>query len=277
MVTGQFGVWIGHSLGEEDYAKAAGLAEGLGFGALWLGGSPRLAKMRPMLEATDTLTIATGIVNIWQYEPAGLVDEFWALEDEFPDRLLLGVGIGHPEATSEYRTPLTKTREFFDGIEAAERPVPRERMTLAALGPKMLDLSLERTLGPHPYFTPPQHTRVARERLGSGAWIAPEQAVVVGGEPEAARAQARRYAQRYLNLSNYANSLRRLGYTEAALADGGSLELVDEMVPQGSAERGALSVRAHLDAGADHVCVQAVGVKGVPVREWTELAAVLLG
>jgi probable F420-dependent oxidoreductase len=271
----RFGVWIGKALAQEDYGDAAALAERVGFGALWLGGSPRLLQVRPMLEATGTLVIATGIVNIWQYEPDELAAEFWALEEEFPDRLLLGIGIGHPEATSEYRTPLTKTREFLDGLSAAERPVPRERMTLAALGPKMLDLSLERTLGPHPYFTPPAHTRLARERLGAEAWIAPEQAVVLDAEAESALATARTYADRYLALSNYANNLRRLGYSDDALAEGGSPAMIDEMVPQGDAEAVAGAVHAHLDAGADHVCVQAVGARGIPTREWAALGATL--
>ncbi len=272
----RFGVWIGGALGEQDYGTAAALAERLGFGALWLGGSPRLLRLRPMLESTETLVIATGIVNIWQYKPSELASEFWMLERDFPERLLLGIGIGHPEATSEYQSPLTKTREFLDGIAAADQPVPRERMTLAALGPKMLDLSLERTLGPHPYFTPPAHTRIAREQLGAGAWIAPEQAVVVGDDPDVARAKARTYAERYLKLSNYANNLRRLGYPEEALSDGGSQMLVDEMVPQGEAEEVAGAVRAQLEAGADHVCVQSVGASGVPIREWTDLATVLI-
>ncbi len=273
----RFGVWIGRGLPEEDYGDAAALAERVGFGALWLGGSPRLLQVRPMLEATGTLVVATGIVNIWQYEPEDLAAEFWALEDEFPDRLLLGIGIGHPEATSEYKTPLTKTREFLDGLSGAERPVPRERMTLAALGPKMLDLSLERTLGPHPYFTPPAHTRLARERLGAEAWIAPEQAVVLDADARSALATAREYADLYLNLSNYANNLRRLGYSDKALAEGGSPAVIDEMVPQGDASGVTGAVRAHLEAGADHVCVQAVGARGVPTREWAALAAALFG
>ncbi len=273
----RFGVWIGKALPEEDFGDAAALAERVGFGALWLGGSPRLLRVRPMLEATGTLVVATGIVNIWQYEPDVLAAEFWALEDEFPDRLLLGVGIGHPEATSKYKTPLTKTREFLDGLATVERPVPRERMTLAALGPKMLDLSLERTLGPHPYFTPPAHTRLARERLGAEGWIAPEQAVVVDPDSEPALAKARSYADRYLNLSNYANNLRRLGYSEQALAAGGSRAPIEEMVPQGDTATVAVAAQAHLDAGADHVCVQAVGAVGLPAREWAALAAALLG
>ncbi len=273
----KFGVWIGGSIDQADYGEAAGLAEELGFGALWLGGSPRLPTLRPMLEATDRMVIATGIVNIWQYDPAELADEFTVLDADFPGRVLLGIGIGHPEATSEYKTPLAKTLEFLDGIAASPNRVPRDRMVLAALGPKMLDLSYQRTLGTHPYFTPPAHTEFARERLGSSALVAPEQAVVIDDDPERALETARTYAARYLNLSNYTNNLRRFGYTDEALADGGSRALVDELVPQGEGGQVSASVRAHLAAGANHVCVQAVGAEGVPMREWTELAAALIG
>ncbi len=274
----KFGLWIGRSVAEEQYGEAARLAEELGYGALWLGGSPRLPKLRPMLEASERIVIATGIVNIWNYDPVTLADEFAALDADFPGRVLLGIGIGHPEATQEYERPLTKTRSFLDGIAGSSHPLPRERMVLAALGPKMLDLSHERTLGTHPYFTPPAHTRFARERLGNGALVAPEQAVVIdSGDAEAAFRVAAEYADMYLHRSNYTNNLKRFGYTDAAIAEG-SRALIDELVPQGSAERVAATVRAHLDAGADHVCVQTLaGGSGVPERAWRELAAVLVG
>lgn len=275
----KYGLWIGRSIAEEDHAEAARLAEELGYGTLWLGGSPRLPKLRRMLEA-ERIVIATGIVNIWAYEPAELAEEFAALEADFPGRVLLGIGIGHPEATQAYEKPLTKTESFLDGIASSGHPVPRERMALAALGPRMLDLSFKRTLGTHPYFTPPAHTRFARERLGDGALVAPEQAVVVSDEARTARMIARQYAEYYLGLANYTNNLKRHGYTDEAIADGGSRELIDELVPQGSAEQVAASVHAHLEAGADHVCVQTLrpgGAPGVPEREWRALASVLIG
>ncbi len=277
MQLGTFGVWIGRTLEEQRYGEAAALAQELGFGTLWLGGSPRLAKLRAMLEATDRIVIATGVVNVWQYQPAGLADEFNALEEAFPGRVLLGIGIGHPEATQEYSRPLASMGRFLDALAAAAVPVDPERMVLAALGPKMLDLSAARTLGAHPYFTPPAHTRFARERLGQGPLLAPEQAVVVSsGDRAAALQSARQYAGVYLGLSNYTASLERLGYSKQALAGGGSQEVVDEFVPQGSGDEVASAVRRHLEAGADHVCVQAVGAAGVPEREWRELAAALI-
>jgi probable F420-dependent oxidoreductase len=271
----KYGVWIGRSLTEADYGEAASVVEDLGFGTLWLGGSPRLPKLRPMLEASQNLVIATGIVNIWQYEPADLAQEFAELDADFPDRLLLGIGIGHPEATSEYQKPLTKSREFLDGIAAAATPVPRERMVLAALGPKMLDLSCERALGTHPYFVPVEHTRFARERLGAQALVAPELAMVVDDDPERAAVAARGYAEMYLQRVNYTSNLKRFGWTDEDIADGGSDRLMNAVVPQGSAAELVPAIQAHLDAGADHVCVQPVGVQDIPTEEWTALAVAL--
>jgi probable F420-dependent oxidoreductase len=269
------GVWIsGRILDEDSAGRAAALAEELGFGAVWVGGSPRLPSLRPMLSAGQSIPIATGIVNIWQYDPDQLAAEFAELEDEFPGRLLLGIGIGHPEATSEYRKPLTKTSEFLDGLDAAERPVPADRRCLAALGPKMLDLSAARSLGTHPYFTPVAHTRFARERLGSGPLIAPELACVVGEDP--GRERARAYGANYLRMSNYTNNLLRFGYEQSDIENGGSDRLIDEVVPQGSPQHIAEMARAHLDAGADHVCVQQVGASELPEREWRALAGALL-
>jgi probable F420-dependent oxidoreductase len=274
------GLWTSfRALGEENAAGAAALAERLGYGALWLGGSPRLPAVRPLLAATERIVIATGIVNVWQYDdPAELAAEHASLTAEFPERLLLGIGIGHPEAVKEYVGPLTKMRSFLDGLAAAPRPVPREELCLAALGPKMLDLSAERTLGTHPYFVPPAHTRFARERLGAGPLVAPELAVVLSKDEDAAaaRALARRYARVYLGLTNYTSNLLRFGFTEDDIAGEGSDRLIDTIVPQGGAERLAGAVREHLDAGADHVCLQTIGVRGVPERDWTELAEVLL-
>lgn len=167
MDLGRFGVWTSlRVLGEENAARAARLAEELGFGTLWLGGSPRLPSVRPLLEGSERLTVATGIVNVWNYESAELTAEYHELEGEFPGRLLLGIGVGHPEATSIYEKPLRKMRSFLDGLDADDVPVPNDRRCLAALGPKMLDLSRERSLGTHPYFTPVEHTRFARQHLG---------------------------------------------------------------------------------------------------------------
>ena len=277
MQLGKIGVWTSYrALGEENGPAAAGLIEDLGLGAMWLGGSPRLPAVAPLLEATSRIVIATGIVNVWAYEPAQLAAEYAELESAFPGRLLLGIGIGHPEATSVYAKPLTKMRAFLDGLDAAD-PVPVERRCLAALGPKMLDLSADRSLGTHPYFVPVQHTRFARERIGPRALVAPELACVLDTDTERARATARRYAALYLGLRNYTANLRAFGYGDGDIADGGSERLIDAVVPHGTAEAIAAVARDHLAAGADHVCLQTVGVEGVPVDEWTALARALSG
>ncbi|MGO9903301.1 MAG: TIGR03620 family F420-dependent LLM class oxidoreductase [Solirubrobacteraceae bacterium] len=278
MQLGEFGVWITlRAVGEQNGARAAALAQELGFGTLWLGGSPRLPALRPLLEATDRLTVATGIVNVWQYEPERLAVEYAELSREFRGRVLLGIGIGHPEATSDYTRPLNKMREFLDGLDAASAPVPVEERCLAALGPKMLDLSARRSLGTHPYFVPVEHARAARKRLGAVALVAPEVACVLDSDRERARAAARAYATLYLGLRNYTRNLLDFGFTQADFAGGGSEKLIDAVVPQGSAAEIAAVARKHLAAGANHVCLQTVGVSGIPRAEWTALAAALLG
>jgi probable F420-dependent oxidoreductase len=270
----KLGVWTTyHAIGEENAAESARLVESLGYGTFWLGGSPRLSEVRPLLEATERLTIATGIVNIWQNEPAALAAEYAALAGEFPGRLLLGIGVGHPEATSDYTKPLTAMRAFLDGLDAARPPVPPEGRCLAALGPKMLELSAERSLGAIPYFTSVEHTRFARTRLGKGALLAPELACVLDADLERGRATARKYAKLYLGLRNYTSNLLRFGFTEQDIADGGSDALIDAIVPSGSAEAICEVVDRHLQAGADHVCVQPVGAPGIPREQWTALAA----
>jgi probable F420-dependent oxidoreductase len=189
---------------------------------------------------------------------------------------MLGIGIGHPEATSDYRRPLTTMRAFLDALDAAPEPPPVEARCLAALRPKMLDLARERTAGAHPYFVPVEHTRIARERLGPGKLLAPEVTCVVGTDPARGKAVAREFAQRYLGMRNYAQNLIDLGFTDDDLAGGGSDRLVDAVIPQGSAEQIAEVVRAHLEAGADHVCVQPLGEEGIPRASWTALARALI-
>jgi probable F420-dependent oxidoreductase len=215
MKIGRVGVWTGYGLiGTENAGEAVALAEALGFGTFWLGGAPRLPTLRPLLEATERIVVATGIVSLWRTEPEQLAREFAELDAEFPGRVLLGMGISHPEILTAYRTPLTLMRAFFDALDAAVPGVPKGRRCLAALGPKMLDLSAERSLGTHSYFVPATHTAIARVRLGVGPVVAPEVACVLDTDVVQARATARRYAERYLGLVNYTSNLRRLGYLE---------------------------------------------------------------
>src|SRR3954463_10045406 len=160
MQLGQIGIWQSRNKGAADVIVPA--VEELGFGALWLGGSPSVEQARVYVEAGTTLPVITGILNVWQHRPADVAREHAKLTGEHPDLFLLGIGIGHPEATSDYRRPLKTMREFFDGLDAAETPVPSDQRLAAALGPKMLALAKERSLGPHPYFIDVEHTRFAR-------------------------------------------------------------------------------------------------------------------
>jgi probable F420-dependent oxidoreductase len=278
MNIGKIGVWTSYRpFGIERAGEAAKLVEQLGYGTWWVGGSPHVPDLRPILEATSTLVAATGILNVWSSEPTDTAAADAELRAEFPGRFLLGIGIGHPEATSDYRRPLKTMREFLDGLDASPTPPPAGDRCLAALGPKMLDLAGERTAGTHPYFTTVDHTRAARERLGSGKLVAPEVACVVDTDPERARATARQYAKLYLGLRNYTKNLLDFGFTEEDIAGGGSDRLIDAVVPQGSAERIAEAVRAHLDAGADHVCIQVLEPnRGLGLEALRRLAPALL-
>src|SRR5215218_1233615 len=277
MDIGSIGIWTSYGpFGQQRVGEAAKLAEDLGYSTWWLGGSPHVLNIRPILEATSTLVAATGILNVWSNDPADTAAADASLREDFPGRFMLGIGIGHPEATSDYRRPLTTMRTFLDGLDASPTPPPVDERCLAALGPKMLDLAGERTAGTHPYFVPVEHTRVARERLGPATLVAPEVACVVEADPVRAKAVAREYAKLYLGLRNYTQNLLDVGFTEVDVADGGSDRLLDAVIPQGSAEEIAEVVRAHLDAGADHVCVQPLGEPGIPRGSWTALAKALI-
>jgi probable F420-dependent oxidoreductase len=247
--------------------------EQLGYGTLWLGSSPSTHDARPYLEHTSAMTIATGILNVWQHDPHDVADGYKELARDFPERFLLGVGIGHPEATSDYTRPLATMREFFDGLVG----VPNDARIAAALGPKMLDLAKERSLGAHTYFVPPEHTRLAHERLGPDPVIAAEVAVVVEEDDDEARRIAREYATGYLARRNYAANLKRLGYDDSDLANGGSDRLIDDVIPHGSAGAIAETVRAHLEAGANHVCLQPLGHGPHPADDYKALAEALIG
>jgi probable F420-dependent oxidoreductase len=270
------GVWASRRrLGGGSAAEAARLAEELGYGAFWLGGSPPLPDVRPLLEATSRIVVATGIVNVWGYEPAQLAAEHAELTREFPGRLLLGIGISHPSSNAGYARPLATMRAFLDGLDAAATPVPHEELCIAALAPKMLALSAERTRGTHPYFVPAAHARVARDAVGPDALVAPEVTCVLDDDADRARSTARAFARTYLQLPNYVSNLRRLGYGDDDVTGDGSDRLIDDVVPHGTVADVAAALGAHLAAGADHVCVQVLGEDGVPRSGWSALAAEL--
>ncbi|MDX6264524.1 MAG: hypothetical protein QOH84_6212 [Kribbellaceae bacterium] len=270
---GRFGVWHqAHKWGPE---LAAGV-EQAGYGTLWLGGSPTedLRDAEVLLASTTNAVVGTSIVNMWKADPAVLAESYHRLEAEHPGRFVLGVGIGHREHTGEYKTPYETIVDYLDALDDGKVPV--DRRMLAALGPRVLKLSAERTAGAVPYLTTPEHTRQARETLGAGVLLAPEQKVVLETDDEIARAVARDYLATYLKLSNYTSNLKRLGFSDHDLADGGSDELVDALVLHGTAVEIAEGLKAHLDAGADQVVVQQLGKEGPDLLPGYEALATVL-
>lgn len=260
---GRFGIWrradgLGPGLAAE--------VERLGFGAIWIGGSPPadLAIAESMLEATDRLSVATGIVNMWKTPADEVAPAYHRIAERFPDRFLLGVGVGHPERTSDYTRPYATVVEYLDRLDALDVPVPGR--ALAALGPKVLALAAERSAGAHPFMTTPEHTREARATLGPPALLAPEHKVVLDEDPDRARALGRPAVQTpYLGLRNYVTNLKRLGWSDADIADGGSDALIDALVAHGSPDAVAARLTEHLTAGADHVCAQVLTPAGADV------------
>ncbi|WP_216211535.1 LLM class F420-dependent oxidoreductase [Amycolatopsis aidingensis] len=269
---GKIGVWRAGAVGPEFAVEA----ERLGYGAIWVGGSPPadLAAVDGLLEETRKLVIATGIVNMWTADAAEVAASYHRIAARYGNRFLLGVGVGHPEMQDAYTSPYQKILRYLDELDAAE--VPAGSVALAALGPKVLRLAAERTAGAHPYLTTPEHTRIARETLGSGPLLAPEQKVVLETDPERARTIARPVVGAYLGLRNYTNSLLRFGYTELDFLNGGSDRLVDALALHGDAATIARGITAHLEAGADHVAVQVLTADGAdPLPAYRELAAAL--
>jgi probable F420-dependent oxidoreductase len=273
---GDFGVWTSfRRIGEENAGEAARIAEEAGFGTFWLGGSPRVANLRPLLEGSERLVVSTSIANIWSDDPVEMTREFAALEADFPGRVCVGIGVGHPEATSDYKRPRRALEAFLDGIDAAAEPIPTDRRIIAALGPKMLAMSARRSLGTIPYFTSVDHTRFARQTVGPDALVIPELACVLDEDVERARATARRYAKLYLGLSNYTNALLEHGFEQGDIEDGGTDRLIDHVIPHGTAAEVADAARAYVEAGADHVALQPLGEPGIPAADWSQLAAAL--
>ncbi len=271
---GRFGVWLGTRSISPQLAERI---ESLGYGAAWVGGSPdaELAWVEPALANTASLQLATGIVNIWTAAGDTVAQSYQRIEDRYPGRFLLGVGVGHPEHTQEYRKPYDALVDYLDELDAAK--VPTSRRVIAALGPRVLALSAQRSAGAHPYLTTPEHTAKAREQLGNTVFLAPEHKVVLTTDPGQARRVGRDSVGFYLKLSNYVNNWRRLGFTENDVRAPGSDKLIDAVVAHGTVDAIAARLTEHLDAGADHVSIQVLGSQSEDelVSSLTELASVL--
>lgn len=287
---GRIGVWSRELRFHADRAAAADAArelEGLGYGALFVPdvGGPVLEAVEELLDATDSIALATGILNIWMHEPAYVAAGLARLEAAHPGRFTLGLGASHAavvdgESPGRYRRPLSAMRDYLDRLDLAAPPVPAEARILAALGPRMLELARERAAGAHPYLVTVAQTAAARAALGPGRLLAPELSVVLDGDRERGLAAARAHLAGYLQLPNYTASFRRAGFGEEDLAGGGSERLVSAIVACGGEEEIADRVGKHLAAGADHVCIQVVhpgGDEYLAREEWRRLAPALLG
>jgi probable F420-dependent oxidoreductase len=265
---GRFGIWTGVAPTPEQAVEI----EKLGYGAVWVGKSPaaELTFAEPILEATKSLTLATGIVNIWAAPAKQVASSYHRIEEAYPGRFLLGVGVGHREHTGEYRKPYDALVEYLDELD--ELCVPTSRRVVAALGPKVLKLAAQRSAGAHPYLTTPEHTAQARDLVGGSVFLAPEHKVVLSTDTQRAREIGRESVGFYLGLSNYLNSWKRLGYTDKDITRPGSDKLIDAVVAHGTPEIVAARLGEHLQAGADHVTIQVLGGGDELIPTLTELA-----
>lgn len=264
--------------------------EGLGIRALWipeaLGSKEIFAHAGLLLANSERLVVATGIANMWARDATAMANGQRALSEAYPGRFLLGVGVSHAPTVkmrgASYSKPIENMERYLDAMDKAPYtgPAPAEAPArlLAALGPRMLRVAAERSIGAHPYFVPVTHTTIARKALGKGPLLAVEQAAVLSKDPTVARTTARRHMKRYLALENYANNLKRLGWSDADLANDGSDALVDAIVAWGDAREIRVRVEVHLANGADHVCVQVLrpDLAAHPLTEWRALAPILL-
>jgi probable F420-dependent oxidoreductase len=246
-----------HYVEVELTPEAAAEVERLGYTALWIAGTREagLTTVERVLAATETLVVATGVVNVWHVDARAVADTYHWIETAYPGRFVLGIGAGHRELGADFRSPYQALVEYLDVLD--ERGVPKQRRALAALGPRMLKLAAERSVGAYPFLVTPGYTRRARELVGPDAPLAVEHKVALG-DPDSTRAVGRESIKVNLGLANYRANLTRMGFGEEEVADGGSDALVDALVAQGDAATAAKHLRTQLEAGASHLVVHAV-------------------
>jgi probable F420-dependent oxidoreductase len=289
---GKIGIWTAafeHQPASKAQEAIAELEE-LGYGAVWYSessGREAFTQAGLLLAATSRMVVATGIANIYGRDPLTMSSGQKTLSEAYPSRFLLGLGVSHIPLVERlrghtYTKPIEKMASYLDAMDAAPyssvAPTSTSRV-LAALGPKMLQLAAKRTDGAHPYNVSPEHTSMARQLMGKGPLLCPEQAVVLETNPTKAREIARAFLAMYLGLPNYTNNFLRLGFTEEDCKNGGSDRLIDAIIAWGDLATISQRIRAHQSAGADHVCIQVLTAnpKSLPSREWRELATALIG
>jgi probable F420-dependent oxidoreductase len=277
------GVWYftdGMSSGEA--AEAAGRIESLGYSTLWLPdtvGRDPFAHIAWLASQTTTLQYATGIANIFHRHPGPMKQVANTLAEQTGGRFVLGLGVSHGPMVAglrglDYSKPLTKMRDYLAAMETQPyrgiAPEDEPLVLLAALGPKMLELSASAADGAHPYWTTPEHTAMAREVLGPDALLCVEQKVVFTTDADAARAAGNQQIDRYAALPNYRNNWMRLGFSDDEIEQRDH-RFVDAVVVWGDEDRVRAGVQAHYDAGADHVCVQPVNPDMSADIDWNAL------
>ena len=275
MDLGKLGIWAGlDGLSGADALAFARRTEARGFKTLWMPesrGRNVLVSSAWLLAGTSRLNVATGIANIYARDAMATANGQRALAEFSGNRFLLGLGVSHKPIVSgmrghAYGKPVATMRAYLEAMRGAayQAPMPSQspKTVLAALGPKMLALAAEMAEGAHPYCVTPEHTSEARRILGPGKLLCPEVMVLLETDPAKARAAGRQALSFYVGLENYANNWRRLGFTEADLAGGGSDRFVDANIAWG--DEGAIRKRlqSYWDAGADHVCIQAIHPSG---------------
>lgn len=280
---GRIGIWsLELRFGDPGEAgEAAAELDELGYGAIWFPGGiggDVTGDFSRLLSATKRATLATGIINIWKHEPEEIADWWHGLSDDHKARALLGLGISHgPLIGESWGKPIAVTRDYVERLTALG--VPADSQCLAALGPKMVALSGELTAGAHPYLVTPEHSQIARQILGAGKLLAPEQGVVLETDPARARELARGAVDHYRGLPNYRTNWHRLGIADEDI-ESMSDSFIDKIFAWGSLERIAERVKQHLSAGADHVCLQVISPQGAGMSKqreaWRSLAAALL-
>jgi probable F420-dependent oxidoreductase len=267
---GRFGVF-----GRGSTPEQAERIEALGYGTIWVGGSPaaELSFVEPLLEPTSTLKVATGIVNIWTAAAEPVAESFHRINNAYPGRFVLGIGVGHPEAHAEYRKPYDALVAYLEQLD--QFGVPANQRLVAALGPRVLKLAAQRSAGAHPYLTTPEHTKWARELIGPTALLAPEHKAVLTTDAEKARAVGRKALDIYFNLTNYVSNWKRVGFSDEDVARPGSDKLIDAVVAYGTPDDIARRLNQHLAAGADHVAIQVLTGPDKLVGALSELAGPL--
>ena len=268
---GRFGLWVRDAVPPEQAVEI----EKLGYGAVWVGGSPaaELSFVEPILARTNTLRVATGVVTTWIAAPGAVAESYHRIEQAYPGRFLLGIGVGHPEALAQYRKPIEALNAYLDKLD--EYGVPVNRRVIAALGPRVLRLSAERSAGAHPYLTTPDHTAQARTLMGAQAFLAPEHKVLLTTDMTHAREVGRQTLDMYLGLQNYVNNWKRLGFNDHDLTRPISDRLIDAMIAYGTTDAIAARLNEHLDAGADHVPIRVLASPDELIPAVTALAAAL--